>query len=56
MINANPGFNRENILYFRLRGNADKTYNILKEHLIGNPSVRSVTTASDIPSNIQRGI
>lgn len=55
MINANPGFNRENILYFKLRDNAHKTYEILKEDLFGNPSVVSVTTASDLPSNVLRG-
>jgi len=55
LLNADPGFSRENILYFRLRGNAHKTYNLLKESLIKNPSIRSITTTSDIPINIQRG-
>jgi putative ABC transport system permease protein len=55
MLNADPGFNRENILYFRLRENAHKTYNLLKENLIRNPAIRSVTTASDIPLNVLRG-
>jgi putative ABC transport system permease protein len=55
MIYANPGFNRENILYFRLRGNAYNTYNLLKEDLFSNTSVRSVATASDLPSNVMRG-
>jgi ABC-type antimicrobial peptide transport system permease subunit len=55
MINADPGFNRENILYFRLRGDTHKSYNLLKETLIKKPSIRSVSTASDIPSNIMRG-
>jgi len=55
MITANPGFNRENILYFKLRENAHKTYDLLKEDLFGNPSVLSVANASDIPSNVQRG-
>jgi putative ABC transport system permease protein len=55
LLSADPGFNRENILYFRLRGNAHKTYNLLKEDLIRNPSIKSVSTASEIPSNILRG-
>jgi|WetSurSiteA1Bulk_404760.scaffolds.fasta_scaffold00443_3 putative ABC transport system permease protein len=55
LMNADPGFNRENILYFRLRGNAHKTYELMKEDLIKNPSIRSVTTASEIPNNILRG-
>lgn len=55
MINADPGFNRENILYFRLRGDTHKSYNLLKETLIKKPSIRSISTASDIPSNIMRG-
>lgn len=55
LLNADPGFNRENILYFRLRGNTHKTYHLMKEELVRNPSIRKVTTASDIPSNILRG-
>jgi ABC-type antimicrobial peptide transport system permease subunit len=55
LINADPGFNRENILYFRLRGDTYKSYNLLKENLIRNPSIKSVATASEIPNNIQRG-
>ncbi len=55
MLNADPGFNRENILYLKLRGNKTKTYNLLKEDLLKNPSIRSVTTSSDIPINIQWG-
>ena len=55
LLNADPGFNRENILYFRLRGNAHKTYNIMKENLMKNPSITSITTASEIPNNILRG-
>ncbi len=55
LLNADPGFNRENILYFRLRGNAHKTYNIMKENLMKNPSITSITNASEIPNNILRG-
>ncbi len=55
LLNADPGFNRENILYFMLRGNNKKSYDLLKEDLLKNPSIRSVTTASDIPIHIQWG-
>ncbi len=55
MLNADPGLNRENILYFRLRGSAHKTYDLIKENLIRNPSITSVTTASEIPFNVLMG-
>jgi len=55
LLKADPGFNRENVLYFRLRGDTHKTYDLLKENLIRNPAIRSVTTASEIPNFIMRG-
>jgi len=55
LLKADPGFNRENVLYFRLRESTCKTYDLLKQDLIKNPSVNSVTTASDLPIFVQWG-
>jgi hypothetical protein len=55
MLKADPGFNRENILYFHLRDKAHKTYELLKENLNKYPAILSVTTGSEIPNNVLRG-
>lgn len=55
LLKADPGFNRENVLYFRLRDKSCKTYDLIKQDLLRNTQVNSVTTASDIPINVQRG-
>jgi ABC-type antimicrobial peptide transport system permease subunit len=55
LLKADPGFNRENMLYFRMRGKTHKTYAQMKEDLARNSAVLAITTTSDIPSNIQWG-
>jgi hypothetical protein len=55
MLQADPGFNRENVMYFRLREHPCKTYALIKQELEKNPAVLSVTTASEIPVQVMRG-
>jgi ABC-type antimicrobial peptide transport system permease subunit len=49
------GFDKDNILYFTRRGEISQKYEALKEELLKNPHISSVTTSSDIPTYTVHG-
>jgi len=55
MQTSNLGVNRENIVYLPVRGELADNYYYLKQELIGNPDILSVTTSSNIPVFVDRG-
>ncbi len=46
------GFDKENILYLRMYGNINESYNVLSEKFREYSEVRNVTASSHLPSNI----
>ena len=55
MRSANLGFSRENIIYFPLRGDLCDTYYEAKNELLSHPGILYVSTASHIPTFVDRG-
>jgi putative ABC transport system permease protein len=53
--NFNLGVNNENILYVRLEGDIQNKYQSLKQELLHNPRILSVTSASNLPTAIRSG-
>jgi putative ABC transport system permease protein len=52
---ADLGFTRENIFFVPTRGGMWKNYNTIHEELLKNPLITGVSSASEIPVNVQRG-
>jgi ABC-type antimicrobial peptide transport system permease subunit len=50
--NSHLGFEREHIVYVRLRGESAQYYNSLKNELRKNPNILNVTAADQLPTNI----
>jgi ABC-type antimicrobial peptide transport system permease subunit len=50
--NKNLGVNKENVLYLPLRGNIRTKYETVKNELLKNTDILSVTTSSHIPTRI----
>ena len=50
--NSNLGFEKEHIVYIRLRGNTAQYYNSLKSELLKNPNIQGVTASDQLPTNI----
>ena len=50
--NSPLGFEREHIVYVRLRGESAQYYNSLKSELRKNPNILNVTAANQLPTNI----
>ncbi len=48
------GYNKEEILWLRMRGNLKQQYNSFKAELLQNPNVLSVTATSELPTNIAK--
>jgi ABC-type antimicrobial peptide transport system permease subunit len=55
MKTADLGFNKEDIIIIPARGDSNKEYEVIKNELIAYPEILEVTTASDIPDNINYG-
>jgi ABC-type antimicrobial peptide transport system permease subunit len=55
MKTADLGFNKDNILIIPARGRNNEKFEIIKNELIANEDILSVTTGSDIPDNVQMG-
>jgi ABC-type antimicrobial peptide transport system permease subunit len=55
MQTSNLGVNRENIIYLPVRGELASNYNYMKQELLANPDILSVTTSSKIPVFVDRG-
>ena len=51
--NKKLGYNKENIVYFRNRGNTARLYDTIKNELLKIKNVESVTTASALPTHVQ---
>lgn len=51
----NLGLDRENVLYIPLEGglNGEKQTEIVRQEILQQPAIASVTTASDLPVNVQ---
>ena len=52
---SNLGVNRDNIIYFPVRGELTDNYLYMKQELLSNPDILSVTTSSNIPVYVDRG-
>jgi putative ABC transport system permease protein len=52
---ADLGFNREDVLYFRTKGRIWDRYPVIKQELEKFPYVKGVTSASDIPVEVNYG-
>ncbi len=50
MNTKNLGYDRESVVYFRLRGDLGRNYNAFKNELSNNPAIMGVTSSSDIPT------
>jgi putative ABC transport system permease protein len=55
MKNANLGFSKDNIVYVPLKGNIAHKYESVKQELLRNPDVESVTSSSHLPQLISSG-
>ncbi len=55
MQTSNLGVNRENIVYMPVRGELKANYYYMKQELLDNPDILSVTTGSHIPIFVTRG-
>ncbi|MFC1726396.1 ABC transporter permease, partial [candidate division KSB1 bacterium] len=51
--NKNLGFDKENILFFRLRGNMVQQYKTIKTELLKNPNIVNAASTSTVPTNIR---
>ncbi len=48
----NVGFDREQVVYFGLDGDAKKNFDVLKNRLLTNPNIEIVSNASNTPSSV----
>ncbi len=55
MKTADLGFNKEDIIIIPARGSSSKEYDVIRNELTAFPEILNVTTASDIPDNINYG-
>lgn len=55
MKTADLGFNKEDVIIIPARGDSDEQYEVIKNELTTYPEILEVTTASDIPDNINYG-
>jgi ABC-type antimicrobial peptide transport system permease subunit len=55
MQTSNQGVNRENIIYLPVRGELRANYKYMKQEMLDNPDILSVTTGSHIPIFVTRG-
>ena len=46
------GYNKEHVMYIRMFGDINKSYDVIRETFVRNPEVLSVTASSHLPSNI----
>ena len=52
---ADPGFNKENVIFIPSRGNLENKYNEIKYELMNETSVNYVSSASSLPGYADRG-
>lgn len=52
MLHKNLGYNKEHLVYIPLRSGTQESYSLLKEELLTNPSVISVSGINNRPTNI----
>jgi putative ABC transport system permease protein len=52
MQNQDLGYSKENLLYMHLRGELKKSYPMIREELLREPVVRSITACTDAPQSI----
>lgn len=50
------GFDKDNVIYLRSRGELGKNYSNFKDNLLKNPNIEIVSTASSLPQSIFGGI
>jgi len=53
MQDKNLGINRDNIIYMEMRGKLKNNQDAFKTELVQNPEIKSVTTSSELPTNIR---
>jgi len=53
--NFNWGINKNNIVYVRMDGDVLNKYDAVKNELLKNPNILSVTSASNLPINVTSG-
>ncbi|MFO7447968.1 MAG: ABC transporter permease [Ignavibacteriaceae bacterium] len=53
--NFNLGINKSNIVYVRLEGDITNRYDAIKNELLKNSNISSVTSASNLPINVSSG-
>jgi len=46
------GYDKEHVMYIRMFGDINKSYDVIRETFVRNPEVSYVTAASHLPSNI----
>jgi len=53
---SNVGVNRENIIYLPVRGELENNYDRFRQDLLANPDIISVTSGSNVPVFVDRGV
>jgi putative ABC transport system permease protein len=51
--NRNLGFDKDNVLFFRMRGNMNQQYNSIKAELLKNPNIINAASSSIVPTNLR---
>ncbi|MFC1564817.1 ABC transporter permease [candidate division KSB1 bacterium] len=52
LMNHNMGWDRENLIYVRMRGESNNSYELLKNELLKNPGIQNVTAVSQLPMRV----
>lgn len=52
MLDKSLGFEKENLIYFQMKGNIGDSYPVIKEEFLKDPAVLSVTASTNPPHNI----
>ena len=55
ILNADLGFNKDNVVYFRLKGDMVENYRSVKNELLQHPYISHVTSSKDLPQIISSG-
>jgi ABC-type antimicrobial peptide transport system permease subunit len=53
MQDKNLGINKDNIIYMEMRGKLKNNHDVFRTELAKHPEIKSVTTSSELPTNIR---